>query len=107
MLEKEDFVKAIRNTDILLAPHHGREDGYYAELFEYFKRQLTIISDGRFCETSATARYSNMSTGWKVHHRKNGNKEERYSVSTRNDGMVIVKLGYSNEGSPFMYVEID
>jgi beta-lactamase superfamily II metal-dependent hydrolase len=106
LLEKEDFKNAIRNSDILLAPHHGRESGYFSKLFEHFKPKLTIISDGRFCDTSATNRYSRVSSGWTVHHRS-GKEEERYCVTTRNDGVIVVKLGYNSTGRPFIEVTID
>lgn len=106
LLEKEDFKNAIKNADILLAPHHGRDSGFYSGLFEQFKPKLTIISDGRFCDTSATDRYSKISNGWPVHHRSGG-KEERYCVSTRNDGVIVVKLGYNSNKTPFIEVTID
>jgi competence protein ComEC len=106
LLEKEDFKNAIKNADILLAPHHGRDSGFYSELFEHFKPKLTIISDGRFCDTSATDRYSKISNGWTVHHRSGG-KEKRYCVTTRNDGVILVKLGYTSDKKPFIEVTID
>lgn len=58
LLEKEDFRNAIKNADIFLVPHHGRESGFYSELFKYFNPRLSIISDGHICDTSATNRYS-------------------------------------------------
>jgi len=106
LLEKNSFKDAIRNADIFLAPHHGRESGYFSELYEYFKPKLTIISDGRFCDTSATNRYSQKSTGWTVHHRSGG-REERYCVTTRNDGVVVARLGYTSTKKPFIEVTID
>ena len=106
LLEKEEFKNAVKNADILLAPHHGRESGYYAELFEHFKPKLTIISDGRFCDTSATDRYSKISTGWNVHHRKDKEKEKRYCVTTRNDAVIHLELGYTHDKKPFIAVTI-
>ncbi len=106
LLGRGDFKKAIKNADILLAPHHGRESGFYSELFEHFKPRLTIISDGRFCDTSATDRYSEISTGWTV-HKRSGGKEKRYCVTTRNDGVIVVKFGYNSDKKPFIEVTID
>jgi competence protein ComEC len=103
LLEKEEFREAVKNADILLAPHHGRESGFCPELFEYFKPWLTIISDGQFCDTSATDRYSKISRGWTVHH-KDGQEEKRYCVTTRSDGVITVKLGYNSDQKPFIYV---
>lgn len=106
LLEIERFKNSIKNADILLAPHHGRNSGFSPELFEYFNPKLTIVSDGRFCDTSATDRYSKISKGWLV-HRRNGNEEMRKCVTTRNDGVIVVKLGYNNGKEPFIDVTID
>jgi competence protein ComEC len=108
LLTKDDFRDAIKDVDIFLASHHGRESGYCGEIFNYFKPRLTIISDGRFCDTSATDRYSKMTQGWTVYHRKNGQREERKCITTRNDGVIVVKVGYiSTSGNPFLNVTID
>jgi len=69
----------------------------------HFSPYLTIISDGRFCDTSATDRYCNLTKGWKVHYR-NGNSEERKCLTTRSDGYVVVKLGYNDNQKPFIDV---
>ena len=104
LLEDSEFVSAIKNADILLAPHHGRESGFCKEIFEHFSPYLTVISDGRFCDTSATNRYCNVTRGWKVHYRSGGS-EERKCLTTRNDGFVVVKLGIDEESKrPFIEV---
>src|SRR5262245_48318230 len=66
LLESPHFVAAIRGTDILLAPHHGREAGFSAELFKHINPWLVIISDGSFSDTSATDRYARQARGLKV-----------------------------------------
>lgn len=66
LLAKPQFVKAITGTHILLAPHHGREQGFCEELFEHIEPLLTIVSDGSVCDTSARDRYRSRSRGWKV-----------------------------------------
>jgi len=91
LLAKDAFVTAIKNADILLAPHHGRDSGFHKELFDNFSPYLTVISDGRFCDASATDRYCKVTKGWKVHYR-NGDSEERKCLTTRSDGFVVVKL---------------
>ena len=96
LLENNSFVKAITGKGILLAPHHGRESGFYDEIFDYFSPYLTIVSDGKWCDTSATDRYSNLSEGWLVYYR-NGEREKRYCLTTRKDGYVVVKIGYTND----------
>lgn len=92
LLEKSEFKEAIRDADVLLASHHGRKSGFCEEIFKYFNPKLTIISDGRFCDTSATDRYSNVTQGFTVSHRKTGHNERRKCLTTRNDGVIVVKV---------------
>lgn len=106
LLERDRFLDSIEDADILLASHHGRQEGYYQELFDSFQPKLTIISDGRFCDTSATDRYSAISNGWEVYHR-NGEKEERKCLTTRKDGVIVVKLGYNKDQKPYINVTVD
>jgi len=103
LLEKTSFVNAIKDADILLAPHHGRDSGFYKEIFAHFSPYLTIISDGRWCDTSATDRYDSVTKGWKVHYRSGG-EEKRLCLTTRNDGYVVVKLGYDSDKKPFIEI---
>lgn len=107
LLDNTAFQNAIRNTDIFLAPHHGRDSGFCEELFEYIKPKLTIISDGRFCDTSAVDRYRRKTIGWVVHRRGNGEKVERKCLTTRNDGVIIVNFGINNDQRPFIEVTIN
>ncbi|KKM25835.1 hypothetical protein LCGC14_1590960 [marine sediment metagenome] len=108
LLQQENFVEAIAGVDILVASHHGRESGYYTDLFDHFTPKLTIISDGRFNDTSATSRYTDKSSGWKVNHRDESNESEtRYCISTRNDGHIDIEVGESQNNSTYLTVTID
>lgn len=105
LLANNSFVQAIKDTDVFMASHHGRDSGYCAELFEIFEPKLTIVSDGRFGDTSATDRYSAVSKGWLVHHQDGRSSETRYCLTTRNDGFIQVALGRNNN-NPFLAVTI-
>jgi beta-lactamase superfamily II metal-dependent hydrolase len=105
-LISETFKKMITNADILLAPHHGRESGYNADFMNLVNPRLTIVSDGRFCETSANARYSAKSRGWTV-YRKDGTSKERKCLTTNSDGEVTVKFGTNSDGGKFLNVKIE
>ena len=107
LLTNRTFINAISGADVLLAPHHGRESGFCSDIFDYFEPYLTIISDGRFADTSATSRYSQSTRGWKV-HRRNGQDVDRKCVTTRNDGVISVRIGRDrSNGKPFISVTID
>ena len=94
-MELESFKAAVRNAYILLAPHHGRESGYNSDFVSLVNPSLTIVSDGKYCDTSANNRYSQKSTGWKVY--KNGTSSDRKCLTTNSDGEVFVEFGYDNE----------
>jgi beta-lactamase superfamily II metal-dependent hydrolase len=106
LLKREDFRKAIKGTDVLVAPHHGRDSGFSSALFEHISPRLTIISDGRFCDTSATDRYGAHTRGWTVHHRGGAADEERKCVTTHSDGDIEVKFGFNGD-APFIHVNMD
>ena len=106
LLGRPDFRACISDVDILIAPHHGRDSGFHKELFDYFNPLLTIISDGRVVDTSATDRYGQVTKGWTV-HRRNGPDGKRKCVTTRNDGTVDVAIGRNPNGKPFVSVTID
>lgn len=84
----------MRNTDIYLASHHGRESGYHEEIINIMRPKLTIISDSKYHDTSVRERYTKKSQGWLVN--KNGNMIERSTLSTYNDGVITVKCGQGN-----------
>jgi competence protein ComEC len=96
LLKDAGFVSAVKGADILLAPHHGRDAGYCAELFEAMgKPRLVVISDARFGDTSATDRYGKQTVGWEVFD-SSGTKETRKCITTRCDGHIMVKMGWYN-----------
>jgi hypothetical protein len=108
LLERDNFKRAITGVDILLAPHHGKDSGFYSYLFEYFEPKLTVLSDGPLKrETSAVSKYSKVSTGLTVRHRNDGDDETRYCVTTRNDGAITIEVMYNSSGRPFIDVTID
>lgn len=106
LLESPGFRDAITGTDILVAPHHGRDSGFHRDLFNYFTPKLTIVSDGPFGDTSATDRYSAVTSGWTV-HRRNGQDSKRRCLTTRRDGVIVVDIGRNSDCKQFVSVTID
>jgi beta-lactamase superfamily II metal-dependent hydrolase len=106
LLERPDFRSAIAGTHAILAAHHGRENGFYGLLFDEFQPLLTIISDGRFCDTSATSRYGAVTRGWTVRSRANGNSQPRKCLTTRKDGDIILEIGKNQSGKGYLAATI-
>lgn len=102
--ENSSFISATKNVDILMAPHHGRKSGFDTEIMRHFNPRITIISDGRFCDYSATDSYSKISRGWTVFN-KDG-QEERKCLTTRNDGVIRVEIGNANDAGNFLNIKI-
>jgi beta-lactamase superfamily II metal-dependent hydrolase len=105
LFEKSGFKEAIQDADILLAPHHGRESGYNKEFVECVNPRLTVVSDSKFCDTSANARYTAKSRGWTV-YRKDGSSRERKCLTTASDGEVVAHFGRNDNGKAFLHVKI-
>ncbi len=105
LLGQPAFAAAIKNADVLLAAHHGRQSGYHNDFMTSVNPRLTVISDGRFCDTSATSRYAAKTRGWKVHSRSGGS-EDRKCVTTRYDGDIEIRIGFSQGGGNFLSVSV-
>lgn len=91
LMQQRDFKDAVRNADVLVAPHHGRESAYHSEFVSLVNPRLTIISDTNKIDASASAKYTNMSRGWKV------KGEDRKCLTTRKDGNITVEFGESDD----------
>ena len=95
LLNRDDFIEAISGTHVFVASHHGRESGFHSPLFDHFRPTITLISDGRAVDTTATSRYTNVTKGWAV-RRRNGAWQDRKCVTTRNDGTIKVTITSGN-----------
>ena len=103
LMKQNGFCSAVQNADVLLAPHHGRESGYYSEFVTKVNPRISIVSDGAYCDTSANGRYSQKSRGWTV-YRCDGTSSIRKCLTTNSDGTITAKFGYQNDNSLFLYV---
>ena len=106
LLNRRDFVTAIAGTHVLVASHHGRDSGFHIPLFDHFYPLITLISDGRVVDTSATARYTNVTQGRPV-TRRNRTRQDRKCVTTRNDGHIEVVVDVNSAGQGTLDVTID
>lgn len=96
LMQQDDFKSAVSNADILVAPHHGRESAYQSDFVSWVNPRLTIISDTKKIEASASEKYTEKSRGLDVEN-SNGDMNKRYCLTTRNDGNIQVKFGESDD----------
>lgn len=95
LMQREGFKSAIRNADVLVAPHHGRESAYHTDFVSLVNPGITIISDTNKSQASASDKYTQISRGWKIENSE-GEMVERKCLTTRNDGNIRVEFGESD-----------
>lgn len=95
MEDNSDFCRALRETRIFIAPHHGREGGCCEEALPLLSNvNYVVISDkGYMHDTQETNPfYYRMSNGGPY------GGETRYVLTTRNDGEIIFNFYASGWG---------
>ena len=101
LMAQSDFRDAVKDALVLVAPHHGRESGYYEDFVNLVNPYITVISDTNKGETSAVSKYYLKSKGYTVNNKLTGEKEDRYCLTTRKDGNIEVIFG---ETDSFGYI---
>ena len=87
-----DIKNWLRKTNIFIASHHGRKNGYYPALFDYCSPDCIIISDkGIVHETQR-----NMSSLYGTHIKRAGitfnDTNARKVLTTRDDGHIWIRI---------------
>ena len=87
LLGQENFKQALRDTNVLIASHHGRENGCCQEIFQFCKPYYIVISDkGYMYDTQRTIPfYRRFAQGGPFRG------ETRHVLTTRKDG----RIGFS------------
>lgn len=93
LLQRLDFQQALSKLDILVASHHGRENGFCPEVFNFCKPQAIVISDKPIeHETQLTVpNYRPVTTDRGVLVRTTG--KWRHVLTTRRDGTIQFDVG--------------
>jgi len=105
LFQQWDFNNIIKDADVLVASHHGRESGFHSDFVKLVNPRLTVISDSSKKDTSAVDDYTKISRGWKVYSRKDNSSQDRKTVSTYHDGVINIKFGFDN--NPFLNININ
>jgi beta-lactamase superfamily II metal-dependent hydrolase len=88
LLRREDFRKELSSLDVLMASHHGRENGFCPDVFSYCRPQAIVISDKPIQhETQLTLPdYRAVTTDRGLFVRTTG--KMRHVLTTRRDGTI-------------------
>lgn len=87
-LDHQGIRDIIKDATVLLAPHHGRTKEFCQEFFDRVNPWLTVVSD-KGIEHSTQEETAKLYKGRGV--RLNG--EDRYVLTTRNDGTISFDVG--------------
>jgi len=98
LLQRADFLAELSGTDVLVASHHGRENGYCAEIFDHFNPSAVVISDKPIQhETQQTVPdYRRVVRDQGVRVRTT--MKDRHVLTTRRDGWIqftVTSYGYT------------
>ena len=78
---------SVKDCDVLLAPHHGRDSDFCPEFFHVANPRLTVVSDkAKEHDTQLNTTTNYKGRGLFI------NGEERYVVTTRKDGNILVTI---------------
>jgi beta-lactamase superfamily II metal-dependent hydrolase len=94
-LEKAGWEMLLRNplfryhlsrVHIFVASHHGRKNGYCADVFKYCQPEIIIISDKEVMYDTQENVYAQQASGivW------DGGPQKRYVLTTRSDGDITI-----------------
>ena len=102
MLSKPDVQFWLKKTNILMASHHGRENGYHESIFKYCTPDCVILSDKSIVhrtQQDMAALYADHVRGKGViYNPASGQAVRRKTLTTRNDGHILVTV--PRTGSP-------
>jgi beta-lactamase superfamily II metal-dependent hydrolase len=89
LLTNADFRRELSRVGVFIASHHGRENGYCEEVFDYCRPQVVIISDEPMQYDTQEHCYTQHASGisW------NGGREIRRVLTTRCDGDIRIGPG--------------
>lgn len=93
LLQNPAFVAELKYTDVLVASHHGRENGYCEEIFEHFTPQVVVISDKPIAHET-----QKMVPDYRAVVHPNGvvvtnQFRRRHVLTTRRDGDIFLQIG--------------
>lgn len=85
LLEQQAFRDELRQVNIFIASHHGRENGYCKEVFDHCSPHIVIISDTAKQYESQEHCYDSHASGvpW-------SNGSRRFVLTTRSDGHITI-----------------
>ncbi len=95
LTKNKSFTDWLGKTNVLIAPHHGRENGYAEEIFDHCFPECVIISDKMIVhgtQEGMTQTYANHVVGDGVIDLNNVAAGKRKTFTTRSDRHIWIQL---------------
>jgi len=92
LIRNPAFAQELLGTNILVASHHGRENGFCEDIFDYFTPQAVVISD-----KSIIYETQEMVPDYRTVVNPNGvavinQQRRRHVLTTRRDGDILIRV---------------
>ena len=100
LIRRRDVMNAIQDSDVLVAPHHGRESSFVREFVRHINPNLVIFSEKNEKEErkyTVPRKYRNIATGKRVTHERTKNERARQLLTTRKDGRIRIRATTRND----------
>ena len=84
LLQNKEFRTRLSRTNVFVASHHGRTNGYCKEVFDLCSPDVVVFSDGpqKYATQEEADTYARHASGVTFNGRR------RYVLTTRNDGTI-------------------
>ena len=95
LLTQPEFVAWLRATNVLVAAHHGRINGYAEEIFDYCSPECVILSDKKMThgtQEGMSQVYANRVVGKGIFLTNHRSLMPRKALTTRNDGHIWIQF---------------
>lgn len=102
LLEDPEFCRWLGTTNIFVASHHGRMNGYCSEVFGFCQPVVILISDKPVAHvTQEHDCYCDHASGVN----RLGGFGNRKTLTTRDDGKMTIQTFYNQEGSSVFTID--
>lgn len=96
LLERQSFRQEISGVNVLVASHHGRENGYCEDVFEYCRPQAIVMSDKAIIhdtQNMAQTYRQKVISNWPDGVLVATTMKRRHVMTTRRDGWIQFVVG--------------
>jgi len=100
LLQQSGFRNELMEVDVLVASHHGRENGYCKDVFDYCQPKAVVMSDKAIVHTTQgmTQTYrQRVMDNWPDGVKVATTKKKRHVLTTRKDGWIQFVVDASGE----------